>query len=50
MLHSLCFPCSEIYGDVMADKTVCMSAVQARGRHYDVHSLYGWSQTKATLG
>lgn len=35
-------------------KTVCMEAQQhlADGtpvRHYDVHSLYGWSQTKATL-
>ncbi|NXY61920.1 MGA protein, partial [Callaeas wilsoni] len=35
-------------------KTVCMEAQQSLAdgtpvRHYDVHSLYGWSQTKATL-
>ncbi|KAK7100862.1 hypothetical protein V1264_023730 [Littorina saxatilis] len=36
----------------LADKTVCMNGVQGdRGqyRHYDVHSLYGWSQTAPTL-
>jgi maltase-glucoamylase len=31
--------------------TVCMIAVQGDSdqyRHYDVHSLYGWSQTEPT--
>ncbi|KAK7100863.1 probable maltase-glucoamylase 2 [Littorina saxatilis] len=35
----------------LSDKTVCMNGVQGdRGqyRHYDVHSLYGWSQTAPT--
>lgn len=33
-------------------KTICMSAIQGEHgefRHYDVHSLYGWSETKPTL-
>lgn len=37
---------------LLSDKTLCMNAVQGeRGefRHYDVHSLYGWSQTAPTL-
>ncbi|NXT66090.1 MGA protein, partial [Chaetops frenatus] len=38
----------------LAYKTICMEAQQylADGtpvRHYDVHNLYGWSQTKPTL-
>ncbi|CAF3661960.1 unnamed protein product [Adineta steineri] len=42
----------------LSDRTLCMSAIQgeidsktgkAMYRHYDVHSLYGWSQTKPTL-
>ncbi|XP_028402531.1 maltase-glucoamylase, intestinal-like [Dendronephthya gigantea] len=39
-----------VIGNVLADKTVCMSATQGGGlyRHYDVHSLYGWSQTIVT--
>ena len=31
--------------------TICMTAVQGDNdqyRHYDVHSLYGWSQTEPT--
>ncbi|VDM68399.1 unnamed protein product [Strongylus vulgaris] len=34
----------------LATKTLCMSAVQANGtlRHYDVKSLYGWSESKIT--
>lgn len=42
-----------IWGDMMSDKTICMVALQTDGnrtyRHYDVHSLYGWSETVATL-
>ncbi|XP_076462038.1 putative maltase-glucoamylase 2 [Babylonia areolata] len=36
----------------LSDKTLCLSAVQGQHhqyRHYDVHSLYGWSQTEPTL-
>ena len=36
----------------ISDKTICMVATQgnnAEYRHYDVHSLYGWSQTQPTL-
>uniref|UniRef100_A0A0B7B0J4 Glycoside hydrolase family 31 TIM barrel domain-containing protein n=1 Tax=Arion vulgaris TaxID=1028688 RepID=A0A0B7B0J4_9EUPU len=36
----------------LSDKTICMSTVQGNNdeySHYDVHSLYGWSQTDATL-
>ena len=33
-------------------KTVCMNAVQGENDeylHYDVHSLYGWSESRPTL-
>ncbi|XP_071117585.1 maltase-glucoamylase-like isoform X2 [Haliotis cracherodii] len=36
----------------LSDKTICLSTVQGDAdqfRHYDVHSLYGWSQTEPTL-
>ncbi|CAF3879344.1 unnamed protein product [Rotaria magnacalcarata] len=42
----------------ISDRTMCMSVRQGeidletgqpKYRHYDVHSLYGWSQTKPTL-
>nr|KAG5714023.1 hypothetical protein BaRGS_020351 [Batillaria attramentaria] len=35
----------------LSDKTVCMNSVQGNTgeyRHYDVHSLYAWSQTRIT--
>lgn len=35
----------------MSDKTVCMNAVQGNNGeyiHYNVHSLFGWSQTQIT--
>lgn len=35
----------------LSDKTICMSAVQGDSgqfRHYDVHSLYGYSETVIT--
>lgn len=38
-----------IIGNIMADKTVCMNAKQASDIHYNVHSLYGWSQTLVTI-
>lgn len=43
-----------ICGDYISDKTLCMIAEQNDGRgktytHYDVHNLYGWSETIATL-
>lgn len=36
----------------LSDKTICMSALQGPARqfnHYDVHSLYGYSQSEPTL-
>ncbi|CAF2051540.1 unnamed protein product [Rotaria magnacalcarata] len=42
----------------LSDRTLCLSAQQGeidmktgkpKYRHYDVHNLYGWSQTKPTL-
>nr|XP_022314501.1 maltase-glucoamylase, intestinal-like [Crassostrea virginica] len=40
-----------VYGPRLSDKTLCMVALQKNGtyRHYDVHSLYGWSETEPTL-
>ena len=38
--------------NMISDKTICMRALQGEGgkyKHYDVHSLYGWSQTEPTL-
>lgn len=41
-------------GNTLADKTLCMIGEQtdANGvvyHHYDVHNIYGWSETVATL-
>ncbi|XP_067946524.1 sucrase-isomaltase, intestinal-like [Watersipora subatra] len=36
----------------LSDKTICMAGLQGENneyRHYDVHNLYGWSQTEPTL-
>ncbi|GBN98983.1 hypothetical protein AVEN_196859-1 [Araneus ventricosus] len=37
----------------LSKMTLCMESVRDNGtiscRHYDVHSLYGWSQTQPTL-
>ena len=36
----------------VSDKTICMVSTQGNNneyQHYDVHSLYGWSQTEPTL-
>ena len=43
-----------IFGDYLSDKTLCMIAEQRDGsgkiyNHYDVHNLYGWSETMATF-
>uniref|UniRef100_A0A8C4WYN7 alpha-glucosidase n=1 Tax=Eptatretus burgeri TaxID=7764 RepID=A0A8C4WYN7_EPTBU len=37
-----------IVGREMYMKTLCMDALQTWGRHYDVHSLYGYSMAIAT--
>ncbi|KAJ8029434.1 Sucrase-isomaltase, intestinal [Holothuria leucospilota] len=44
----------KIWGAVMADKTLCMNAKQnldenSETIHYNMHSLYGWSQSEPTL-
>ncbi|KAK7085835.1 hypothetical protein SK128_017032, partial [Halocaridina rubra] len=39
-------------GKRLSDKTLCMSGLQGENseyRHYDVHNLYGWSETEPTL-
>ncbi|XP_064624521.1 maltase-glucoamylase-like [Lineus longissimus] len=38
-------------GKRLSDKTLCMVGLQndSMYHHYDVHSLYGWSQTEPTL-
>ncbi|XP_033634862.1 maltase-glucoamylase, intestinal-like [Asterias rubens] len=43
-----------IYGARLADKTACMNAVQhdtelTLTQHYNMHSLFGWSQSHPTL-
>ena len=45
---------TSILGDYLSDKTVCMIGEQKDGQgnvynHYDVHNLYGWSETVASL-
>ncbi|KFR15019.1 Maltase-glucoamylase, intestinal [Opisthocomus hoazin] len=37
-----------ILDKVMFSKTLCMDAVQKWGKHYDVHSLYGYSMAIST--
>lgn len=41
------------YGNIkkISDKTLCMIATQNDGqyKHYDVHNLFGWSQSEPTL-
>ncbi|XP_017358744.1 sucrase-isomaltase, intestinal [Cebus imitator] len=38
----------DILDKLMYSKTICMDSVQNWGRHYDVHSLYGYSMAIAT--
>ena len=33
----------------IADKSLCGDAVQYLGQHYDVHNMFGWSQSQPTL-
>ena len=42
---------TDIFKGRLSDKSVCMEGRQDQGkyRHYDVHSLYGWSQAPPTL-
>ena len=45
---------ARLYGDRkrISDKTLCMVSLQGESdqyKHYDVHNLYGWSQTEPTL-
>ncbi|XP_039263312.2 lysosomal alpha-glucosidase-like [Styela clava] len=37
-----------IWGDTLADKSMCPDAQHFMGSHYDTHSLYGWSEAYAT--
>jgi len=43
------FLLSAIQNGKLADSTICADHVQEAGKHYDVHSLYGWFQSDATL-
>ena len=54
----VCFPGASFNYDSpqrrarLSDKTLCLSTVQGEHgqyRHYDVHNLYGWTQTPPTL-
>uniref|UniRef100_H2YDG1 alpha-glucosidase n=1 Tax=Ciona savignyi TaxID=51511 RepID=H2YDG1_CIOSA len=40
---------SEIWGNVLAEKTMCPDHRHKLGNHYDVHNLYGWSQSNVTI-
>lgn len=39
----------KIGDESLTAKTLCADHVQEAGRHYDVHSLYGWFQSEPTL-
>lgn len=38
----------QIWGGVLQDKSVCPDARHKLGNHYDVHNLFGWSQSNQT--
>ena len=37
-----------IVGNSLSDHTICASARHHNGVHYDLHSLYGYSELKAS--
>lgn len=37
-----------IVGDKLYDKTLCMTSQQTASEHYNVHSLYGHTESIAT--
>lgn len=39
---------SAILGDSLKDKTICATAQQKQSIHYNIHSLYGLMEAKAT--
>ena len=47
-----CSILGSVLGSRLSDKTICMAALHNDGRlrHYDVHSIYGYSMTGPTLG
>lgn len=53
-LEYICSDCSSfmihlgINGGKLMSATVCPSAQQAISSHYNLHNLYGWSETKVT--
>lgn len=39
---------SGVLGDSLKDKTICATAQQKQSIHYNMHSLYGLMEAKAT--
>jgi len=37
------------FGDSLAEKTICMDSQQSWSSHYNLHSMFGWSETEPTL-